>query len=189
MNHIRTSIITRVRNHFGVAQQAPLLSQGFPPKSFLCPHSDWPDTSQSWSLKTWQKLGNNFATCFTASFHPLPRALTVFKRAKPLLIEFPAVAQEQHTRGADFRGAQICLDTGPDTAAVLFLTVPGHWGCRCGAWALCDLGGEFCHPRLVKTQFSQTPFVSVSLHQAEAYAPNIFILLYGGGRTQTFLNP
>lgn len=82
MNHIRTSIITRVRNKFGVAQQAALLSWGFPPKSFLCSHSDWPDTSQGWSLKTWQKLGNIFATCCTTSSQSLPQSPDSFQESK-----------------------------------------------------------------------------------------------------------
>lgn len=138
-------------------------------------------------IKDMAEGGKYFCHLLHSFLSPLPQISASFQKSKATVHR--AVAQEQHSQGADFRGAQICLDTGPGTAAVLFLTVSGLWGCRYGAWALCNLGGEFCHSRLLKTQFSQTPVVPVSPHQAEEYAPSIFILLHEGRRAQTFLNP
>lgn len=88
INRIRTFIITGVRNKFGVAQQAALLCQGFPPKSFLCPCSNWPDTSQSCSLYPWQKLGNIF--CHLLQSFLSPRSSDSFQKSKATVHRVPS---------------------------------------------------------------------------------------------------
>lgn len=86
-----------------------------------CPHSDWPATSRSWSLQTRQVLGNIFAISCTASSLPHPWSSDGFQKNKATIYRavfqpWPSLcqqnAQQQHTQGADFRSAEICLDRG-----------------------------------------------------------------------------
>jgi len=125
INHIRTPSKTRVWAKFGAAGTSSTPVSGL---RSLCPHSNWPATSWSWSLKTWQVLGNLFATSCTAFLLPQSQSSDSFWKCKatihravcqPWPSRSQQNAQQQHTQGADFRSAEICLDRGLNVLVLL----------------------------------------------------------------------
>lgn len=120
MNYIRTSSKSRKQDKFGEAGTSSTSVSGLPPQD-LCPSFSPSCCFSELIIKNAASTGKYFCHFLHSFLASPPHDSDSFQKSKASIhtAAFPAMAplcqqnsQQQHTQGADFRGAKFCFDRG-----------------------------------------------------------------------------